>query len=270
MLRFEKDILIYLPCYNCQKHIGETLRGIPAAYHDKAEALVVENRSEDDTAAVALAAAKDLRFPVRVIRPRENLGYAGSQKLAYSLAVKSGNVKRVIMLHGDGQYPPELLTRLEPFLAGDAAVVNGYRSKRSFPVREETPTGAYLAIKALNEVENLITGYRRTEWHSGFVMYATEFLRQVPLQRLTRTRHLDGEMLMCAGILRQKVISVPIYKRYKGCEAFAGPERRRYVWRALDCMWRCRLGYHRRVLRNETLNIDYAYDVLHETDSSRG
>ena len=102
-----RPVLIYLPCYNCAGVVGGVLRAIPAAFQECAEILLVDNASPDQTGPVMAAAlaAQPPPLPCHVIRTRRNLGYAGSQKLAYEVALANPAVEHVIMLHGDGQYP---------------------------------------------------------------------------------------------------------------------------------------------------------------------
>src|SRR3989338_7830804 len=111
-LEFKKAILVYLPCYNCAGKIAQTISQIPKELYDKIECLVVDNFSTDSTAdEVEEEIKKNIHpFPIRLLRNQKNLGYAGSQKTAYALASQSSVVKHVVMLHGDGQYPPVLLS----------------------------------------------------------------------------------------------------------------------------------------------------------------
>ena len=100
-LHFSKDVLIYVPCYNCAKFITRTLKEIPAEFHEMAEVLLVDNYSEDETSDVInrILSVDEFPFPVSAIRTTKNLGYAGSQKLVYSLLRSVPNhFKKVIML----------------------------------------------------------------------------------------------------------------------------------------------------------------------------
>ena len=228
---FAKKLLIYVPAYNNRGRILDVLKGIPRRIAEDAEILVIDNQSADGTSEVVLGAREDGVIPAgtHLARPFENLGYAGSQKLAYTLALASQEVERVVMLHGDGQYDPALLPRLlDPALA-DCGLVYGYRTKGAYGQKEETPPAAYLVIKLLSLLESLYTGCFRREWHSGFVMYRTSFLRRVRLSALTSSRHIDGQLLYLSGALSVAVKAVPIYKLYKGYEGFAGMERSRYI-----------------------------------------
>ena len=115
-ISFSRKILIYVPAYKCAGVIVSVLNEIPQSFWDRADLLVIDNCSPDGTAesAATAVAQGDLPAHVQVVQPPENLDYAGSQKLAYKLALQSPSVEWVIMLHGDGQYPPALLNELEP------------------------------------------------------------------------------------------------------------------------------------------------------------
>ena len=71
------------------------------------------------------------------IKTKENIGYAGSQKLAYYLAIQDDFPDYVIMLHGDGQYDPSLLSIIAPYVDKGFAIVNGFRDKKSFPKKKQ-------------------------------------------------------------------------------------------------------------------------------------
>ena len=108
--RFTKPVLIYLPAYNCASIAANVIRNIPPVFAGRAEALLIDNFSPDNTAQLTseYLAEKPGPVPCQLIRTKRNLGYAGSQKLAYEIALANPSVEHVIMLHGDGQYPPEL------------------------------------------------------------------------------------------------------------------------------------------------------------------
>jgi len=244
----EYRVAIYVPAYNCRSSIASVLRRIPAVAN--AAVMVLDNCSNDGTAEEvhAEAARGEVKLPVFYVRSRSNLGYAGSQKAAYELLRDITTLEWIVMLHGDGQYEPEMISRLGPMMEGDSEVVYGCRSK-SEP-GEETPWSTFVIIKLLSFIESLTTGYFRREWHSGFVMYRTRFLRKVELGALTTTPHIDGNLLFVAGLLKAKTSPVTIYKRYKKLTAFEGVERRRYVLNVLKLMWKFRSLRPEDVLRN--------------------
>ncbi len=242
-LAFKRRVLVYIPAFNCSEKIISVLDEVPEEVWGAADFLVVDNCSTDGTADRVLEANAAGRFPrqVNVIRPPQNLGYAGSQKLAYKLALSSPPVERVIMLHGDGQYAPELLGELMPYVDSEYGVVYGYRDKDVHGARDETPPGAYMIITGLGALESAVTGYRLKEWHTGFVMYGSGFLKRVDLDRLTSTYHIDGHMLFAASALGERLKAVPIWKRYKEYTQFVGLGRVKYVFQVLGLLVRFRL-----------------------------
>lgn len=97
-------ILVFIPCYNCERQIGRVLRQFeavpPGTFH---EILVVDNRSRDRTATVAaeaLSSAGTIR--ASVVRNTENYGLGGSHKAAFAYARRAGH-SHVVVLHGDDQ-----------------------------------------------------------------------------------------------------------------------------------------------------------------------
>jgi len=271
-LNFQRPVLVYVPCRNCEKKIEQTLGEIPEEFFDRMECLVVDNHSPDRTSQIVseLIRNRTLPFKVHLIRTREDLGYAGSQKLAFSLALQSPAVKRVIMLHGDGQYPPELLKDLLPHLESKLAVVTGYRSKKVFPEKEETPFVTNQVIRVLSSMESFCLGIDQKEWHSGFVMYHRDFLARVPFQHLSPWMHIDGEFLICAAMLGEETLSIPIYKRYKEFEAFRGLPRLLYLGHVLLVVLRYRTGhYHRLLKRNPPPVALVGFDLLSDWPADR-
>lgn len=226
-----RRVLVYIPVYNGVEYVVRVIREIPPEIWAIADVMVIDNRSADGTPEAILAAAREgsLPGPVTLIQPPVNLGFAGSQKLAYRLAIDSGRVEWVMVLHGDGQYASELTRDLVPFLDSRFGIVYGFRDKALYGRREETPFTSYLAIRWLSRLESLITGFDRREWHSGFVMHSVRFLRRLDLDRLTPSMHIDGHLLFAAGCLGEPVTGIPIFKRYREYEGLAFLVRLRYV-----------------------------------------
>ncbi|HEU4720628.1 MAG TPA: glycosyltransferase family 2 protein [Gemmatimonadaceae bacterium] len=97
-------ILVFIPCYNCERQIGRVLQQFravpPGTFH---EILVVDNRSLDRTASVAAASLAQVgTIPARVVRNAENYGLGGSHKAAFAYATRMG-FTHVVILHGDDQ-----------------------------------------------------------------------------------------------------------------------------------------------------------------------
>jgi glycosyltransferase involved in cell wall biosynthesis len=97
-------ILVFIPCYNCERQIGRVLqqfRGVPPAMFD--EILVLDNRSTDGTVNAALDAVSDMGgFCFTIARNRENYNLGGSHKAVFAYASAQG-FSHVVVLHGDDQ-----------------------------------------------------------------------------------------------------------------------------------------------------------------------
>jgi glycosyltransferase involved in cell wall biosynthesis len=80
-----KRVLIYVPAYNAATTIQKTLGRIPDSIRASAsEILVVNNASTDQTGPIVDAIQKAGTIPnLRLITNPKNLGYGGSQKVAY-------------------------------------------------------------------------------------------------------------------------------------------------------------------------------------------
>jgi len=60
---------------------------------------------------------------LQVLTHPKNLGYGGNQKAGYRYFMENG-FDVVVLLHGDGQYAPEILSHLyHPIVAGEADAV---------------------------------------------------------------------------------------------------------------------------------------------------
>lgn len=231
--------LIYLPAYNCAKTIVSTIQEIPESVAECSQLLVIDNSSPDGTAEIAADFLKSSPWQGRatILRTTRNLGYAGSQKLAFRFVRSQPDVPFVVMLHADGQYPPRFLPDFFSKLESGSDLAYGCRSKETFGNLEETPLNVKLAITTLNKLECLLTGCPKVrEWHSGFAGYSSAFLHRLNLSAITDTRHIDGNMLFAATKLGARIDSVPIFKRYKDFEGFRGPAAYGYILHCLGLM----------------------------------
>ncbi|MBN1434297.1 glycosyltransferase family 2 protein, partial [Candidatus Fermentibacterales bacterium] len=111
----------YMPAYNAASRMEAVIRRIGPHWDIISALLVVDDGSSDETARLAEALAAE--FPALcLVRHPSNRGYGAAQKTAFLWALER-SADSVVMLHSDGQYPPEQLgSMLEP-LSGGADVV---------------------------------------------------------------------------------------------------------------------------------------------------
>src|SRR3954468_15325934 len=107
-------LLIFIIAYYADATLKRVLERIPRAIFDlyDCEVLVVDDASEDRTFEIGRE-YKEAHPQIRmtVLRNELNQGYGGNQKVGYAYAI-SGRFDYVAMVHGDGQYAPEVLPAL--------------------------------------------------------------------------------------------------------------------------------------------------------------
>ena len=241
-IKLNSGLLIYIPAFNCADYIVGVIDEIPEKFWQIADILVIDNCSLDGTVESLQQARFESRWPgpIHLIQPDVNLGYAGSQKLAYKI-------------------PPELLTEFLPYIGTEYGIVYGFRDKSSYPDKEETPQVTYWIIKLLSYFESLVTGFKRKEWHNGFVMYSREFLSKVNLFALTDTYHIDGHIQYVAGELDEYVSAIPIWKRYKNYQQLKGLNRLTYIFHVLGLMAKFRFfGSGQGAVESDLVTVKYS------------
>ena len=207
--------LIFVPAYNVATFIPTVLDRIPAHIaRDAAEILVVDNCSQDGTGEAALESAARLKLKnLRVLRNARNLGYGGSQKVAYATAIRDGRTV-VAMLHGDAQYAPEHLERLiEPVASGQYDMVFGSRMAGD-PLKGGMPLYRFLGNRFLTTLQNLVLGTRLTEFHPGYRVYSVSALSKIPYDRLSNDYHFDTEIIVLLLHHGLRIGEVPIPTHY--------------------------------------------------------
>ncbi len=141
---------VVIPAYNAGSYIGETLRAVLAQTRTDWEAIVVDDASTDDTAAVVQPFTADPR--IRYVRQPENLWVLKARRRGVELAVHP----RVMLLDADDRLRPDALEILEAALDANPGAVCAYGkhiriSRDGLPL---TPPGGLKArLRALKPAE---------------------------------------------------------------------------------------------------------------------
>lgn len=211
MLR--KRTLVFIPAYKASHTLAEVFRRTPGHIKRTADFLVVDNASPDDTYEAALDCRRRKLAPrIRIIRNKRNLGYGGSQKVAYRYAIERG-YDYVVMLHSDAQYPPEKIPGLLKLLHDGADLAFGSRITGN-ALAGGMPKWKYLGNRALSIIENFVTGLGISEYHSGFRAYKCSALAGVPFEKCSSNYHFDTDILIQFAAKGLKVKEFPIPTHY--------------------------------------------------------
>ncbi len=241
----KQKILIFIPTFNCSKLFEKLLNDLEnmdyfQSNNYKFELLIMDNNSNSsEVDYMKLAINKSpLNKMIKFQDFKDNVGYAGNQKRCFEYLINN-DFEYMIMLHGDGQYAADLLKKIIPKLKNNLDIIYGYRDKKTYKI-DETPYSTYLIITALNFMENFILNLKIHEWHSGFVAYSKKFIESIRLDKLTNTRHIDGNILFIGSLKKNKILGIPIYKLYKGFEQFHGFGAVKYVFNVILLMFHFR------------------------------
>lgn len=206
--------LILIVAYNAETTLSGVLDRIPRqvlAEHD-CEVLVIDDASSDRTFAVGLEYRQSRPdLPLTVLCNPSNQGYGGNQKLGYSYALAHG-FDVVALVHGDGQYAPEELPRLlQPIADGSADAVFGSRMMAgATALRGGMPLYKFVGNKVLTTTQNLLSGARLSEWHSGYRLYSTALLRQIRFESNSDGFSFDTEIILQVLNAKRRLVELPI------------------------------------------------------------
>lgn len=210
-----KRLGIFVISYNAEHFITHTLDRIPDDVWDQVEVVyVIDDCSTDDTTRRVVSYRKHHKKIV-VFRNRTNRRYGGNQKFGCQYAIDR-KLDAVAMLHGDGQYTPEMLPQMfQPIVDGNADIVIGSRMlNRKDALKGGMPRYKYVANIFLTWYENLLSGLHLSEFHSGYRVYSTSFLKNVPFWENSDEWHFDSHILFQAKVANARIVEIPIPTRY--------------------------------------------------------
>jgi glycosyltransferase involved in cell wall biosynthesis len=223
------DYFIFVPAYNVSQTLADVLERISPAVMERAQVLVIDDGSKDDTrgaydkacAVFGKVCADRLHYE----RFEKNSGYGAVVKRGISAGLESG-AKYIACLHGDGQYPAEQLGEFFAVLEsesrdksvdGKLALVQGSRHAVAGGAKAgNMPLYKRLGGAFLTAFENLVFNQKLTDRHSGFIVYNAEFLKTLDLQKLSPSFDIDLEIISIADARGYRLAELPIPTRYAG------------------------------------------------------
>ena len=208
---------IVVVAYNAESTLADTLDRIPHDFRPRIdEVIICDDASHDDTFTQGKAWGEQPGTPrTLMVRHTKNLGYGGNQKAAFSLAIERG-LDIVVLLHGDGQYAPELLPEMvAPIEEGRADAVFGSRMMvKGNARRGGMPLYKRVGNRILTSVENGMLGSDLTEFHSGYRAYSTSALGDVPFEANTDAFDFDTQVIVQLLHAGKRIVEIPIPTYY--------------------------------------------------------
>ncbi len=207
---------IVVVAYNAASTLGWVLDRIPADFRPHLSSILVsDDHSHDDTHGIGLEyQQRGTGLPLTIVRQPHNLGYGGNQKFGYRWAIDHG-LDVVVLLHGDGQYAPELLGDVvAPIVDGRAEVVLGSRMMEPGHARRGgMPLYKLVGNRILTRVQNALTGLVLSEWHSGYRAFSVAALAGIPFEANSDGFDFDTEVLLQLHARGARVaeVAIPTY-----------------------------------------------------------
>ena len=224
------DYFVFVPAYNVAETLASVLQKISDDVWKESIVLVIDDGSLDDTRGAFENFVEtldgDKKSRLRYMRFEKNAGYGAVVKKGISEGLRSG-AKLVACLHGDGQYPAEQLDEFFDYLKTvnnvdvtderKFALVQGSRHlTRGGAKAGNMPFHKRVGGAFLTAVENLTFYQKLSDRHSGFIVYDSEFLRTLELDKLSMSFDIDLEIISIADSLGYKLAELPIPTRYAG------------------------------------------------------
>ena len=203
-MQMRSDTWVVIPAFNEAPVIGGVVAGVRALFP---RVLVVDDASDDDTAAIARAAgAYTATHPI-------NLGQGAALQTGFEAALARG-ARYVVTFDADGQHDPaEAAAMVE-----DLAFVLGSRFLDGGDARVGALKRAVLRIGAL--AARLRTGMALTDTHNGLRVIRADALAHVHLThaRMAHASQIVSQLAACGlpGAEHPVTITYTDYSRAKG------------------------------------------------------
>ena len=200
-----KRVAVVMPAYNAEKTLERTVRELPEIVDIK---ILVDDHSRDETVRVA----KELGL--QVYAHEKNYGYGRNQQTCYREALAAG-ADIVVMVHPDYQYTPLLVTAMASMIAyGVYDVVLGSRIIGGGALKGGMPRYKYVSNRLLTAFQNLFTGAKLSEYHTGFRAFRREVLLELPLLENSDDFVFDNEILAQAIYFGYRIGEVSCPTKY--------------------------------------------------------
>lgn len=185
----DKKVIVIMPAYNAAETLRRTYDEV-MAQEIVDQVILVDDASCDETTAIARTLPKTL-----VHTHSRNAGYGANQKTCYKLALEAGG-GIIIMVHPDYQYTPKLIPAMASMVGnGLYHCVLGSRILGGYALRGGMPWWKYIANRFLTLVENIMTGAKLSEYHTGYRAFSRELLEKLPLGKNSDDFVFDNQML---------------------------------------------------------------------------
>ena len=203
-----------MPAYDATKTIESVFERIPKDFYKKIYKIIIVNDGSSDNTAETTKKLSRKYKKILVLTHQKNKGYGAAQKTGFNKAIELG-ADIAVLLHSDGQYAPELLSKMvRPIEEKRADVVMGSRFLGRGALKGGMPLYKYVGNRILTTIENIAYGMHISEFHTGYMIYSKKALERIKFNGLSATFHFDGERVMMSGKKGLRIVEIGIHTRY--------------------------------------------------------
>ncbi len=181
---------VIMPVYNGAGTIDRVIHRIPSL-PSMGGIIVVDDGSNDDSLRIINSMRKEKNLTV--VTHERNRGYGGAQKTLMAKALELG-AGSVILLHQDGQYPPEMVPSLL-----DVALRNPdldiVLAPRTGMRKGGMPAIKYVGNRTLTAFQNFVLSAGFSEYHTGMRLYSGRALRALHISTYTDDYFFDTQIM---------------------------------------------------------------------------
>ncbi len=211
----KEKILILVIAYEAENHIASLLDRLDKTFiNGIVDVLVLDDGSTDKTTDIAEHFTFTSSKNKLVGKNSINQGYGGNQKIGYKFAIKNQYLA-VVLLHGDGQYPPEMIPELlDPILQREADAVLGSRMGiKKNALLGGMPLYKWVGNIIITKIQNFILSTKLSEFHTGFRAYKVSTLDCIPFEKNSNQFDFDTDILIQLAQNNRLIeeINIPTY-----------------------------------------------------------
>ena len=209
--------LIFIVAYNHENFITKVLERLPQSLKDENyEILIIDDASIDQTFKIANEwSAKNNHINIKILKNIKNYGYGGNQKIGMQYAIEN-KFDTLALLHGDGQYAPEIIHDLIKFhTSNKASLTLGSRMiNKKDALKGKMPLYKFIGNIILTKLQNFILDTSLSEFHTGYRIYSIESLKTIKFNLNSNKYHFDTEIIIQHIAKKNKIIEYPIPTYY--------------------------------------------------------
>lgn len=208
--------LIFIVAYNHENFITKVLERLPQSLQkEDYEILIIDDASIDKTFELANKwSKKNDTVNIKILKNIKNYGYGGNQKLGMKYAIEN-NFDTLTLLHGDGQYAPEIIHDLINFhVQNKSSLTLGSRMiNKKDALKGKMPIYKFIGNIILTKTQNLILKTNLSEFHTGYRVYSINTLSNCKFFLNSNNYHFDTEIIIqhIANNYKISEFAIPTY-----------------------------------------------------------